>query len=102
MPSLCWDARPEERINYTLSVLVLLKKAKAFYLIEISKPSNSTEQTKNMPIQRLSIARVNAQRFIHCHEKEKTGGAERDRTADLVIANDALSQLSYSPAPRRR
>jgi hypothetical protein len=26
------------------------------------------------------------------------GGAERDRTADLVIANDALSQLSYSPA----
>jgi hypothetical protein len=25
------------------------------------------------------------------------GGAERDRTADLVIANDALSQLSYSP-----
>jgi hypothetical protein len=25
------------------------------------------------------------------------GGAERDRTADLVIANDALSQLSYGP-----
>lgn len=28
---------------------------------------------------------------------ENTGGAERDRTAGLVIANDALSQLSYSP-----
>ena len=28
------------------------------------------------------------------------GGAERDRTADLVIANDALSQLSYSPTGR--
>ena len=26
------------------------------------------------------------------------GGAERDRTADLLIANEALSQLSYSPA----
>ena len=25
------------------------------------------------------------------------GGAERDRTADLLIANEALSQLSYSP-----
>src|SRR6185312_17258245 len=25
------------------------------------------------------------------------GGAEEDRTPDLVIANDALSQLSYSP-----
>jgi hypothetical protein len=30
-------------------------------------------------------------------EIKKNGGAERDRTADLVIANDALSQLSYSP-----
>jgi hypothetical protein len=39
------------------------------------------------------------------------GGAEGDRTPDLLIANEALSQLSYSPAhamlgqiglPRRR
>ena len=28
------------------------------------------------------------------------GGAEGDRTPDLVIANDALSQLSYSPVQR--
>ena len=27
------------------------------------------------------------------------GGAERDRTADLLVANEALSQLSYSPSP---
>ena len=39
----------------------------------------------------------------HCVTKQRLkweidpGGAERDRTADLVIANDALSQLSYSP-----
>ena len=26
-----------------------------------------------------------------------SGGAERDRTADLLIANEALSQLSYGP-----
>jgi hypothetical protein len=25
------------------------------------------------------------------------GGASRDRTDDLIVANDALSQLSYSP-----
>lgn len=25
------------------------------------------------------------------------GGAERDRTAGLLVANEALSQLSYSP-----
>lgn len=29
--------------------------------------------------------------------RNSDGGAERDRTAGLVIANDALSQLSYSP-----
>ena len=27
----------------------------------------------------------------------KNGGAERDRTAGLLVANEALSQLSYSP-----
>jgi hypothetical protein len=30
--------------------------------------------------------------------RAKRGGARRDRTADLVIANDALSQLSYGPS----
>ncbi len=28
------------------------------------------------------------------------GGAERDRTADLLIANETLSQLSYGPTPK--
>ena len=31
---------------------------------------------------------------------EKIGGASRDRTDDLIVANDALSQLSYSPTKR--
>jgi hypothetical protein len=30
----------------------------------------------------------------------ENGGAEGDRTPDLVIANDALSQLSYGPKER--
>ena len=29
------------------------------------------------------------------------GGADRDRTGGLLVANQALSQLSYSPEPRR-
>src|SRR6202171_3353640 len=42
--------------------------------------------------------------FGHCAaaprvaRRAKRGGARRDRTADLVIANDALSQLSYGPS----
>ena len=31
---------------------------------------------------------------------KSVGGAEGDRTPDLIIANDALSQLSYSPVRR--
>jgi hypothetical protein len=31
---------------------------------------------------------------------ERFGGASRDRTDDLIVANDALSQLSYSPTGR--
>jgi hypothetical protein len=30
-------------------------------------------------------------------KRAEAGGARRDRTADLIIANDALSQLSYGP-----
>ena len=32
----------------------------------------------------------------------KLGGASRDRTDDLLHAMQALSQLSYSPKPKRR
>ena len=31
------------------------------------------------------------------HLKRNSGGATRDRTADLLRARQALSQLSYSP-----
>jgi YggT family protein len=34
--------------------------------------------------------------------QQSVGGAERDRTADLLIANEALSQLSYGPNLGRR
>gem|GEM_PF-2949306 len=33
----------------------------------------------------------------YCFAWDLFGGASRDRTDGLVVANDALSQLSYSP-----
>src|SRR5438309_338574 len=33
----------------------------------------------------------------HIHVSDRIGGAGRDRTDGLIVANDALSQLSYSP-----
>jgi hypothetical protein len=34
--------------------------------------------------------------FLSASER-KIGGADRDQTDDLVVANDALYQLSYCP-----
>ena len=34
---------------------------------------------------------------MFCAERLQSGGAGRDRTGDLLNANQALSQLSYSP-----
>ena len=39
----------------------------------------------------------NHQFLFYCLRHKRNGGAMRDRTADLLDANQALSQLSYSP-----
>ena len=40
-----------------------------------------------------------ASRYHNKSEAPYLGGAERDRTADPLVANQVLSQLSYSPSP---
>ena len=55
-----------------------------------------------MPVTELAIRYGPAERDAPVHRclgKSGDGGAERDRTADLLIANEALSHLSYSPIP---
>ena len=37
----------------------------------------------------------------NCQKAKKFCGANRDRTDDLLVANQALSQLSYSPSFKR-
>ena len=37
------------------------------------------------------------QRRLNAAAIDRSGGAERDRTDDLLLAKQALSQLSYSP-----
>ena len=40
-------------------------------------------------------------RKLHCDVSDSVGGGKRDRTADLLHAMQALSQLSYTPAENR-
>ena len=49
----------------------------------------------------MRIARM-AQKTLDCRLLGlKDGGANRDRTGDLLVANQTLSQLSYGPVPIR-
>jgi hypothetical protein len=54
-----------------------------------------------LPTSRLSSARSNQLSYepplAPQQNSNELGGAERDRTDDLLLAKQALSQLSYSP-----
>src|SRR2546430_1871933 len=63
-----------------------------------SEGSEPPKKLRSAQINRIDPSRLKWRPGGSQRLKEVDGGAERDRTADLVIANDALSQLSYSPA----
>ena len=52
---------------------------------------------KEQPVVKTRHQTPLAQDLVSDLVAEKEGGATRDRTADLLNANQALSQLSYSP-----
>src|SRR2546421_7541608 len=55
------------------------------------------------PIQTLFAAvRMSSRHHASCAAGRGAGGASRDRTGDLLVANQALSQLSYGPSSMGR
>ena len=80
-------------------------------LISVNRPHHLSEPKCRFSIQRLSLiylvkeqlaAETSEQHTSVCSSLTSLrhrigGGATRDRTADLLNANQALSQLSYSP-----
>ncbi len=42
---------------------------------------------------------LNLEQVCFDEPSEENGGADRDRTDDILLAKQALSQLSYSPIP---
>ena len=69
-----------------------------------ARPSRRTRHTPSPPCQRTPSRRgggargfiTQRERSSHQHED---GGGERNRTDDLLLAKQALSQLSYAPKP---
>ena len=56
-----------------------------------------TSSLSGMRSSQLSYRPSERPRTVEAHPVAATGGAGRDRTGDLLSANQALSQLSYSP-----
>ena len=54
----------------------------------------------DFPTSPFLASRDKNQAVIDRNKRVVHGGASRDRTDDLIVANDALSQLSYSPTGR--
>jgi hypothetical protein len=52
---------------------------------------------KRLPLNRMK--QMNSVALTPNTKLECIGGADRDRTGGLLVANQALSQLSYSPNP---
>jgi hypothetical protein len=55
--------------------------------------ARSLEPMKTKPTQARVIARI----VSVTRQVKRVGGANRDRTGDLLVANQTLSQLSYGP-----
>ena len=54
------------------------------------------------PLRRFAVTRTHQRRTVRTAAPHDRGGGERDRTDDLLLAKQALSQLSYTPLPHRR
>ena len=87
----------------TISLENLASKQKTFRIVkEHTLPSRHRAITRgHLWIDGLASSRRDFQRI----EYDRSGGASRDRTGDLLVANQTLSQLSYGPhvdrVPRR-
>ncbi len=69
--------------------------------------SSRCQQTGNRPASRRDGCKsytfsTNLPASSRRHRRRKIGGARRDRTDDLLLAKQALSQLSYGPPRTRR
>ena len=69
-------------------------------LVDERSCSKELERAKGFEPSTPTLARLCSTPELHPHapSSDQIGGAERDRTADLVNAIHALSQLSYDPS----
>jgi hypothetical protein len=76
----------------------ILRCASRAMLGAISSSRCQTTRVRLMPLATSTCdTTTDAETFFISDEHDPTGGARRDRTDDLLLAKQALSQLSYGP-----
>ena len=80
-------------------MLEIHTRLKNYYILTNHLFKERLVKTRNKPLKNNSLFLIsNATEQLHEKgAKKESGGAKRDRTADLLRARQALSQLSYSP-----
>ena len=90
-------AKPEPKMSRTRRTLVRLGHNS---LLHISINKTRRQGPKAAAANRISSCRASAHNRQKAHRQKASiqpGGGERDRTDDLLLAKQALSQLSYTP-----
>ena len=78
---------------YAITTRIQIKKTEYDIFFQIVKEQPSLRRMKRKP----SPMRPLALHTSHAPTPGKTGGGERDRTDDPLLAKQVLSQLSYTP-----
>src|SRR5262249_39370621 len=110
------DLRRAQRWECASGATVVAQNARSDLLFTMSDITHPLAHAQSKPCE--SIARLKRELFFFADEKPlpsvaaglpaeaagaaKAGGARRDRTDDLLLAKQALSQLSYGPEVGRR
>ena len=98
------------RKNHHLSLENLASKQKLFRIVKeqtmrsLASPADHTTNRAITPAHvGIPTVRVSSHELASSRASRlrgaRAGGASRDRTGDLLVANQALSQLSYGPSP---
>jgi hypothetical protein len=90
----------KKRIKQSISLENLASKQKTFRIVKEHTTREAPRDHANPCLNtRLNTrARVIARIVMRWAGRQLDGGASRDRTGDLLVANQTLSQLSYGPS----
>jgi hypothetical protein len=96
--------RPRDASDKTASLMKTLLPLDQASGRQRDGPETCVQVTHNFSLHHVKERGPEARKALQAslRSRSETGGGERDRTDDLLLAKQALSQLSYTPGPEVR